>query len=95
MPSFHMLLLLVGIGHINLTNAYKQNETKIGKELSIGIWGVVPNIYIDGENTIRGSDITALKLLSDKMGFEYNISDGRSFNGVVKEVCSESEHLMK
>ena len=91
MLSFHMLLYLVGIGngHLLLTNAYKQNMTKIGEELRIGIMGVVPNIYIDEEDVIRGSDITTLRSLSEKMGFEYNISVVRSFDAVVNQVCKD------
>ena len=95
MHSLHMLFYLVGIGHLHKTNAYNHNMTKIGKELRIGIIGVVPNIYIDEENVIRGSDITALRSLSGKMGFEYNISEGRNFDDVVKQVCFESEYQMK
>ena len=95
MTSFHMLPYLIGISNLLLTKAYKQNTTKIGKELRIGIMGVVPNIYIDEDDVIRGSDITALRSLSEKMGFEYNISEGRNFDDVVKQVCFESEYQMK
>ena len=95
MPSFNMLFYLVGMGQFLITNAYNHNMTKIGKELRIGIIGVVPNIFIDEENVIRGSDITALRSLSEKMGIDYKISEGLNFDSVVKQVCFESEFLMK
>ena len=95
MTSFHMLPYLIGISNLLLTKAYKQITTKIGSELRIGIMGVVPNIYIDEDDVIRGSDITALRSLSEKMGFKYNISLVRSFDAVVNQVCLGSEHLVK
>ena len=87
MPRVWKLLWTMGLGNFLLTEANSPNMTKFGNRLRIGLTGVFPNFYIDQNNVIKGSDITALRALSEKMGFEYSISRGSTFDDLVNEVC--------
>ena len=87
MPSFRILLCTLGLGHLLLTDAQGPTITKYGKELRIGMTGVFPNFYFDKNDVIKGSEITALRMLSEKMGFQYSISLGNNFDDLVNKVC--------
>ena len=76
MPRVWNLLLTIGLGHFLLTNAYSPNITKYGNKLKIGL------TFID-----ELTEIPTLRILSEKMGFEYSIDRCSNFDDLVNTVC--------
>ena len=78
MPSFWNLFWTMGLGHFLLTNAYSPKMTKYGNKLNIGL------TFID-----ELTEIQTLRILSEKMGFEYSIGRCSNFDDLVNKVCSD------
>ena len=86
MPSLQNLLSAMVLCHFLLTDALSPNMTTSGSKLRIGMTGVLPNLYIDQNNVTKGSEMRALRILSEKMSFDYSISLLRSFDELVNKV---------
>lgn len=48
--------------------------------------GVIPNLYMDQNNVMKGSEIRALRILSEKINFDYSIFHFESFDELVNKV---------
>ena len=62
----------------------KDADNKITGPLKIGVTGIKPFFSYDG--SIKGSDNMILKLLSNKLGFQYNLTIVNNFDIMVKMV---------
>ena len=82
MPSFHMFLLIVGQVKVLQINAQSLNMTKHGNELRIGMT-ILDYTY----------QMPRLKILSEKMGFDYSITYCSNFEDLVKKVLYETYFL--
>ena len=82
MPSFHMFLLIVGQVKVLQINAQSLNMTKHGNELRIGMT-ILDSPY----------QMPRLKILSEKMGFDYSITYCSNFEDLVKKVLYETYFL--
>lgn len=85
MPSVQNFLSTMVLCHILLTDAVNPNMTTFNK-LRIGMTGVIPNLYMDQNNVMKGSEIRALRILSEKINFDYSIFHFESFDELVNKV---------
>ena len=95
MESSYIFLGIVGFGCLVLAKAHRPNMTTFGNELRVGMTGIFPDFYIDENDHTKGSEITALRFLSEKMGFRYNICLSESFDDLVNKVCFNEIHMFQ
>ena len=86
MKTYWNAFAAIKLTYFVISNAQSFNVTKPGDRLRIGLMGVLSNLYTDESGVLKGSDVRMLRVLSEKMGFTFNISLMNYYDELVNKV---------